>query len=202
MRQKQEKLKSHLNQLEKFVDEAELEPNFWFIPFNGAHYRKLLKSLSKMMDLSFFMSNKVESLSQVLKEFQLASENPQGYIKDIKNDLDLFKSKVCSSLHCLQELSFKKSLAVHDKHDIELGKLQKEDIEYYILTSFLQHSNDVSDGIDTGEGEEGEKLKSQVVLCLGGLGFCISNLLREVKEMEKEFQETVKWDNPSSHVIV
>lgn len=82
------------------------------------------------------------------------------------------------------------------------GTLQKEDIEYYILTSFLQRSNDVSDGIDTGEGEEGEKLKSQVVLCLGGLGFCISNLLREVKEMEKEFQETVKWDNPSSHVVV
>lgn len=202
LRQKQEELKSHLNQLEKFVDEAELEPNFWFIPFNGAHYRKLLNSLSKMMDLTFFMSNKVESLSQVLKEFQLASENPQSYIKDIKNDLDLFKSKVCSSLQCLQELSFNKSLAVHAKHDIELGTLQKEDIEYYILTSFLQHSNDVSDRIDTGEGEESEKLKSQVVLCLGGLGFCISSLQREVKEMEKEFQEIVKWDNPSSHVVV
>lgn len=57
---------------------------------------------------------------------------------------------------------------MHDKHDIELGTLQKEDIEYYILTSFLQRSNDVSDGIDTGEGEEGEKLKSQVAGSLFG----------------------------------
>lgn len=210
---KQDKLKSHLDQFEKFVVEAELEPNFWFIPFNGTYYRKLLRSVSKMRYLSLFMSNKVESLSVALKRFEVASEDLQSQIKGMKNDLDLFKKKVCSSLLCLQELSSKKSLAVCDKNDIELGTSQKanecrgsgtyeEDVECSILGSFLQHSNDLSDGIVTGEGEEDEKLKSQVVLCLGGLGFCITSLLREVLEMEKEFQELAKWENPSSHVVV
>ncbi|KAM5560061.1 hypothetical protein ABKV19_021295 [Rosa sericea] len=202
LKQKQDNLKSHLDQFEKFVVEAELEPNFWFIPFNSACYRKLLRSVLKMADLSLFMSNKVQSLSLALKRFEVAAEYLQSHIKGMKNDLDLFKNIVCSSLQCLQELSSKKSLAVHDKHDMELGALHEEDDECSILSSFLQHSNYVSDGIDSGEGEKDEKLKSQVVLCLGGLGFCITSLLREVQEMEKEFQELAKWENPSSHVVV
>ncbi|XP_050382849.1 uncharacterized protein LOC126799651 [Argentina anserina] len=212
-KQKQDKLKSHLDQFEKFVVEAELEPNFWFIPFNGACYRKILRSVSKTGYLSLIMSNKVESLSVTLKRFDVASENLQSHINCMKNDLDRFKEKVCSSLQCLQKLSSKKSLAVPEKHDIELGISEKandcrglgtckEDVESSTVSSFIQHSNDVLDGIRSGEGEEDEKLKSQVVLCLGGLGFCITSLLREVLEMETEFQELTKWENPSSHVVV
>ncbi|XP_024191216.1 uncharacterized protein LOC112195094 [Rosa chinensis] len=202
LKQKQDNLKSHLNQFEKFVVEAELEPNFWFIPFNSACYRKLLRSVLKMTDLSLFMSNKVQSLSLALKRFEVAAEDLQSHIKGMKNDIDLFKNIVCSSLQCLQELSSKKSLAVRDKHDMQLGALHEEDDECSILSSFLQHSNYVSDGIDTGEGKKDEKLKSQVILCLGGLGFCITSLLREVQETEKEFQELAKWENPSNHVVV
>ncbi|KAL6277867.1 hypothetical protein ACE6H2_021468 [Prunus campanulata] len=212
LRQKQKKLKSRVNKLQKFIEEAELEPNFWFIPFNGSCYRKLLRSLSKMGDLSLFMSNKIEFLSVVLQRCEIDSEDLQKHMKCIKNDIELFKKKVETSLQCLQELSSKKSLAVHDKHDIELGtspkanecrglETEKEEVEC-ILNSFLQHSNEVSDRVGTNTEGEDQKLKSQVIVCLAGLGFCISSLLREVREMEKEFQELVNLENPSSHVIV
>ncbi|BFG36140.1 hypothetical protein CerSpe_224140 [Prunus speciosa] len=212
LRQKQKKLKSHVNKLQKFIEEAELEPNFWFIPFNGSCYRKLLRSLSKMGDLLLFMSNKIEFLSVVLQRCEIDSEDLQKPMKCIKNDIELFKKKVETSLQCLQELSSKKSLAVHDKHDIELGtspkanecrglETEKEEVEC-ILNSFLQHSNEVSDRVGTNTEGVDQKLKSQVIVCLAGLGFCISSLLREGREMEKEFQELVNLENPSSHVIV
>ncbi|KAM1271612.1 hypothetical protein ACFX2I_032516 [Malus domestica] len=215
LRQKQNKLKSHVNKLEKFIEEAQLEPNFWFIPFNGACYGKLLRSLSNTGNLSIIMSNIIESLSLVLQRFKPDSEELQKPMKGIEKDLEIFKKKIGNSLQCLQELASKKSLAVHDKHDIESGTLsarengsrvldsEKEETEC-IVDSFLQNSNELSDKIATMTGliEDHQKLRVQVTVCLGGLGFCISSLLREVKEMEREFQELIKLEDPSSHVIV
>ncbi|RXI02287.1 hypothetical protein DVH24_026817 [Malus domestica] len=215
LRQKQYKLKSHVNKLEKFIEEAQLEPNFWFIPFNGACYGKLLRSLSNTGNLSIIMSNIIESLSLVLQRFKPDSEELQKPMKGIEKDLEIFKKKIGNSLQCLQELASKKSLAVHDKHDIESGTLsarengsrvldsEKEETEC-IVDSFLQNSNELSDKIGTMTGliEDHQKLRVQVTVCLGGLGFCISSLLREVKEMEREFQELIKLEDPSSHVIV
>ncbi|CAN6576386.1 unnamed protein product [Malus baccata var. baccata] len=214
LRQKQSKLKSHVKKLEKFIEEAQLEPNFWFIPFNGACYGKLLRSLSNMENLSLFMSNIIESLSLVLQCFDLDLEELRKPMKGFEKDLEIFKKKVGKSLHCLQELASKNSVAVHNKHDIEFGTSarendssgldsEKEETES-IVDSFLQNSNELSEKIAamTGLIEDHQKLRGQVTVCLGGLGFCISSLLREVKEMEKEFQELIKLEHPSSHVIV
>lgn len=50
--------------LETFVGEAELEPNFWFKPFHAGCYRKLLGSLSKMVDILAFTANQMEFSSR------------------------------------------------------------------------------------------------------------------------------------------
>ncbi|KAB2630698.1 hypothetical protein D8674_008217 [Pyrus ussuriensis x Pyrus communis] len=202
LRKKQSKLKSHVKKLEKFIEEAQLEPNFWFIPFNGACYGKLLRSLSNMENLSLFMSNIIESLSLILQCFDLDLEELRKPMKGLEKDLKIFKKK------------FGKSLHFHNKHDIEFGTSarendsrgldsEKEETES-IVDSFLQNSNELSSKIAamTGLIEDHQKLRGQVTVCLGGLGFCISSLLREVKEMEKEFQELIKLEHPSSHVIV
>ena len=47
----QTKLKMEVNELKKFVVEAKVEPNFWFLPFHSACYNKLLGSLSRLVDL-------------------------------------------------------------------------------------------------------------------------------------------------------
>ncbi|XP_041026775.1 uncharacterized protein LOC121266968 [Juglans microcarpa x Juglans regia] len=211
LREKQNKLKTNVKQLEKFIAEAELEPNFWFLPFHGSCYGKLLASLSKMMDLLTIVAYQIEFLSQVPKIFGVD-------IKELweSDDLQLFKKKVGSSLKCLKKLTSIKSLAALEKelqkkivsHDAELGKsananalrllcTDEQEVDS-ILSSILQHLNEETDKIYANECEK--QLKSQIVLCLSGLGFCIGSLMRETMEIEREIKELVKWENLLSHV--
>lgn len=213
LREKQKKLRAHLNELEKLITEAELEPNFWFSSFPCDSYKKLLGSLLKMVDLLLFASYTIEFLSQVSSSAGVALEELQEHIS---NDLELFKKEVGSTLKCLEEVTSIKSLAVLEKelqkkntsHDIELGKstnanesgvssADEEEVES-IVSSFLQHSRKLADKIYTSEGED--RLKNKMVLRLCGLGFSINTLMKETMKIEKEVKELVQRENPSSHI--
>ncbi|KAK1562731.1 hypothetical protein Q3G72_016248 [Acer saccharum] len=213
LRDKQQKLKSHINKLESFIEEAELEPNFWFMPFHGTCYRKLLGSLSRMADLLLFIAYKTEFLSQVSEMFGVDWKEIQEQIDD---DLELFKERVGNSLKCLEEVIMMKSLEMLQQElrkknvsrDDELGRSPSEDVPRSlgqdeedteeILCSFLQLSNGIANSITSKEEEQ--KLKSQMVLCLNGLSFCIRSLIKETTKIEKEVKELVKWENPTSNV--
>ncbi|KAK9289977.1 hypothetical protein L1049_008139 [Liquidambar formosana] len=210
LRAKQKKLKFNVNELEKFIGEAELEPSMWFLPFHGACYKNLFGSVSKMVDLLLFVAYKIEFLLEASEIVEVAWKELQ---EDLNKDLQQFKEKVGSSLKCLEEVTLIKSLAVLDKklqkanisHDVELGKSPHsnefrllstdEEVVEKILSSFLQHSREVNEKIHATEGEE--ELKSQMVLVLSGLGFCINSLMSETIEIEKHVKELVKWENPS-----
>ncbi|KAE8099424.1 hypothetical protein FH972_017408 [Carpinus fangiana] len=213
LREKQKKLRAQVNELEKLITEAELEPNFWFLSFPGDSYKKLLGSLLKMVDLLLFASYTIEFLSQVSSRAGVALEDLQEHIS---NDLELFKKEVGSTLKCLEQVTSIKSLAALEKklqkkntsQDIELGKssnanafrvssADEEEVEN-IVSSFLQHSSKVADKLYASEGED--KLKNKMVLCLCGLGFSINTLMKETMKIEKEVKELVKWENPSSHI--
>jgi len=213
LREKQNKLKTHFNDLEKFISEAGLEPDFWFLPFHGPCYGKLLESLSKMLDLTSFVTYKIEFLSQVSRRFALDFNELQERMND---DLELFKERVGSSLKHLEKATSIKSLAALEKElqkkvmsqDIELGNspnvnafqlfgTDEEEVKN-IMSSFLRHLNEEADKIYAKAIEE--KLKSQIVLCLTGLSFCIGCLIRETMEIKKEVKELVKWENPTNHV--
>lgn len=213
LRGKQNKLKTHITQLEKSIAEAELEPNFWFLPFHGSCYGKLLTSLSKMVNLLTFVAYQTEFLSKVP---EISGFDIKELQEHMDNDLEIFKSKVGSSLKCLQKLTSIKTLAALEKelqkkvvsNDMELGKsananasrllcTDEKEVEI-IISSSLRLLNEETDTVYAKEGEE--KRKSQIVLCLRGLVFCINSLIRETMEIEKEVKELVKWENPSSHV--
>ena len=213
LREKQNKLKTHFNDLEKFISEAGLEPNFWFLPFHGPCYGKLLESLSKMLDLTSFVTYKIAFLSQVSKIFALDFNELQERMNE---DLELFKGRVGSSLKHLEKATSIMSLAALEKElpkkvmsqDTELGNspnvnafrlfgTDEEEVEN-IMSSFLRHLNEEADKIYAKAIEE--KLKSKIVLCLTGLSFCIGCLIRETMEIEKEVKELVKWENPTNHV--
>jgi hypothetical protein len=204
LREKHKKLRNQVNELEKLITEAELEPNFWFSSFPGDSYRKLQGSLVKMVDLLLFASHTTEFLSQVSSRAGIALEELQEHIS---NDLKLFKKEVGSTLKCLEEFTSIKSLAVLEKelqkkntsHDIESGNSFRveEEIEN-IVSSFLQHSRKVADKIYASEGQD--QLKNKMVLSLCGLGFSINTLMKETMKTEKEVKELVKRENPSSHI--
>ncbi|XP_073282832.1 uncharacterized protein [Primulina huaijiensis] len=64
----QKRLKIHVNDLGKFIEEAEVEPNFWFLPFHSACYKKLKGSLSKMADFLLFESCAIEVIKKRVKK--------------------------------------------------------------------------------------------------------------------------------------
>ncbi|XVF05535.1 hypothetical protein REPUB_Repub05bG0180500 [Reevesia pubescens] len=210
----QKKLKIRVNQLGKFIGEAEVEPNFWFLPFHSACYGKLLGSLSKMVDLLLFGAHAIRFLEQ---ESQKLETSWKETVNKLDGDLNLFKESVGSLIKCLEKISLIKSLPILDKeleknntsYDLEMGKSpfpnflrvagsDDEDEMDEILSSFLQRSKEV---VDTIHGIEGEKeIKSQMVLSLSALGYCMKSLIRETRQIEEGIRELVQWENPSSHV--
>ncbi|KAF5953778.1 hypothetical protein HYC85_006634 [Camellia sinensis] len=209
LREKQEKLRTCVDKLQKFAGEAELEPNFWFLPFRIACYNKLFKSISKMADLLLFMAYRMEFLVEASQSCGLAWKELQ---EPINSDLELFKKNVNSSLECLEKITLIKCFAVieretHGKkihNDLELGKSSNTDERRMhadaekIVSSFLQHSKEATDKIWAEKGEE--RRKNEMAVCLSAIGFCISGLMRETKELEKGIKELIRWENPSRRI--
>lgn len=200
----QNKLKLHILEMGKFIVEAEAEPNFWFVPFNAVCYRKLLGSLSKMLDYLHFGSQALIILEQ---------KSGGSIDNKLDGDIKLFKDFVGSSMKCFEDVSLVKSLAILEKEfekkklsvDVELGTSQssyckvirsasEEEIDEN-FRSYFEHSKEFVDQIVNGE-----EFKGQVVLSLSALGFCMDGLVKETREIEKAIKEVVQWENPSSHV--
>ncbi|KAK2975093.1 hypothetical protein RJ640_014455 [Escallonia rubra] len=207
LRAQQKKLKSLVNDLENLSKYAEMEPDFWFLPFRASCYNKLQVSLSNMVALMHFMAYIMESLQQTSEKFGDAGKQIGEHVN---NDVELFKETLNTSLKSLEITSIK-SCAVFKKewqddkmHDLESGSLPIhvsatcDDVVEKILSSFLHNQKKVTEKILADEKEE--ELKGRMVLCLGSLGFCISRLLGETKEIEQGIKELVQWENPSSHI--
>ncbi|CAN6581188.1 unnamed protein product [Malus baccata var. baccata] len=161
------KLKPHVKELETFIQQAETEPNCWFLPFKGSGYTRVLGSLSKIADLLLF-----QNFGGVWEELR----------QQMNADLGLLKKKINSPLRCLEEATSIKPLPVSetrsesDYHDSKLGNPPRgfvtlgtddEEVET-IVSNFLQHLQEVADKVHASNSEE--KHKSQMVLCLTSLG--------------------------------
>ncbi|KAL4558251.1 hypothetical protein LXL04_036449 [Taraxacum kok-saghyz] len=203
----QRKVKANVNELRKFITEAEMEPNFWFLPFHNVCYSKLLKSLSNMEGLLVFLHHANEHLKQ---------ENLS--IKKLENEVEIFKEMIHPTLKCLEKVVLVKSLNNLDNEvhksgafetygDVELGKLpigrkglhkdgsNSEDEMENIVNSYLKVSQDIV------HGEGCEEVKGhEMVLSLSAVAFCLRGLVRETREIEKGVMELLQWENPSSHV--
>ncbi|XP_050369266.1 uncharacterized protein LOC126787416 [Argentina anserina] len=213
LRENQKCLKVHVEELGKLIAEADVEPNFWFLPFHSACYGKLMGSISKMMDLLVLSDHAIGVLEQNSLEGSW-----KGIVHILECDLELFKKIVGSLISCFKGITLIKSVTVLEKglddeesarsSDLELGKphtlktfrvcgLEDADMDE-IVSSYLQHSKEVVDKFHCPENDE--ELKGQIVLCLNSLGFCVSGLIRATREIEEEIKELVQWENPSSHV--
>ena len=206
LRRKHQEVRSRINNLEKFIAAAESEPNFWFLPFYGACYRKLLVSLRKMECLWLFVAIEIVTLSQVSDRLQVLINHI--YLLPLGGDVRF-------SLKCIEELISMNSLALLERgvqkistshDDTELGKsspsadevfrtlsLDEEEVE----NSISQHSKEEADGIEKREGAQ--ELKSRLILRIYSLEFCISSLIKETQEIGKQVKELITWENPGCH---
>ncbi|KAL4310477.1 hypothetical protein GQ457_01G017720 [Hibiscus cannabinus] len=213
LRGKQKNLKYHARKLQNFIAEAELEPDFWFLPFHRCCYNKLVRSIYKVSDLLHFSIHQIGFLSQASQILGITWEDIQQHIS---NELEHLAVKTGALSKCLDKVLLVKSLAdiekqlqpEHVSHDLESGKSpngalsthlgSEENSILEIGNSFLQQTIRVSDKTEGNEVEE--MLKSRMVLCLTGLVFCLNNLKREAMEIEKEIAELLKWENPTRYI--
>uniref|UniRef100_A0A803LCL5 Uncharacterized protein n=1 Tax=Chenopodium quinoa TaxID=63459 RepID=A0A803LCL5_CHEQI len=202
--EKAKSIKAQVNELDKYVGEAEAEPNFWYLPFHTSCYRKLMGPFAKMGDLLIFTAHAIGFLEEHIQSIELERMN---------DDLRHVVKMVATSMKSFQEVASIKSLIVLENDlaksgkrcDLEVGKsanfplmnLGEKDMEKFI-SSYLDHSKEVFEEIEFPEGDE--EIKSQAIMSLSALGFCLSCLMRETKEVEKGIKELVQWENPTSQI--
>ncbi|XP_016487715.1 uncharacterized protein LOC107807790 [Nicotiana tabacum] len=203
--EKQRHLNSQVEDLQKFIVDAELEPGFWFTPFPASCYQKLHKSLSNVMHLLYFMANSIESLSQTLHS---RDDDRKDIQEHINRDIEIIKEALSSSMSYIgKTISIRLLRASQDQpeeqicYDLEEGKSQCEyttssmsDKEQKTLSYILEHSKEVADKTTSIEGN-GE-LTRKTVLCWCSIGFCMRCLMNEVKDIEEGMKELVNWEDP------
>ncbi|KAL2332118.1 hypothetical protein Fmac_019699 [Flemingia macrophylla] len=188
------RLKMQLNDFRNFVVEAEAEPNFWFLPFNSACYNKLLNSFTRMEDLLWFGEHATKFLQQEFQRSGVCGVNM------LEGELghEIFRTKFVRNIE-----------KENNSYDIETGKasdgntcmvsgLGEDGIIEQTIGSFLHRSRLLVDKLYGDEGDN--ELKSQVVLSLSALGFCLYACLRETIQIEEAIKELVQWENPTSEV--
>ncbi|CAL9155538.1 unnamed protein product [Musa hybrid cultivar] len=211
-KEKEKKLRVKVTALRKYVQEAEAEPNFWFLPFPVACYKKLCASMTKMVDLLHFLAKSTVLLTEYSHGLaDVCDDIPDSIVGE---HLVHLKKLICSSAKCFAEALLVKSFARLEKEwkrkhitDVETGKVEGPYVDgvmgadgedcQKVIASFLQQANELMDRLDMSIDES---LKGQLVLCLATVGFCMEGLMKETRELEMQILELVQRDNPGAHI--
>ncbi|KAL8504663.1 hypothetical protein ACS0TY_016010 [Phlomoides rotata] len=170
-REKQRKLESLIRELKELVGDAELEPDFWYLPFRASCYQNMVKHLSNIRDMLHFVTYKFEVISKLLESTSLRDE---------------FKEEISNEMGLLQE-SLKQAVSTESKvEDLEAGVLLNKES----LTVFITEQR------EAGETTEDEEKK--VMRHMSATGFCISSIVKELKGVRICLREINRWENLSS----
>ncbi|GAB2226890.1 hypothetical protein Droror1_Dr00008687 [Drosera rotundifolia] len=203
--QKTEELENMIEELSRFIDEAKVEPNLWFKPFQGDWYSAQLQSIIRITDLLGFLVCATVSLIQGQQEMRASWD---ADAEQISMEVEIFKGKICSSLEYLEEVTTTKSTGQEENEsateeaDLENGKpTQSKQLEISSLNeadaediqaSFVQHSSNI---FKNAEGQQNAGVKRNMQMSLSSLGFCMSGLITELNELEKEVEQLSPHDN-------
>lgn len=187
--EKQRKLKSNILDLKKLCLNAELEPDFWFLPFNATCYNKLQDSLSKVDDLFFFVVYNINNMSH---DFQSCGVDCKELQECINDELEILKETVISSISTF--LDKPSLIKLFPDDDLEEGKFRKinDQKEERGLSFCFERSKEVIDRILSSQ--EKEELKGNSIIPLYALGYCISSMLKEIKYIKMAMKELAQWE--------
>ncbi|KAJ4772227.1 p-hydroxybenzoic acid efflux pump subunit aaeB [Rhynchospora pubera] len=194
----EKKLREQVGVLKKCITEANSEPNLWFLPFNTNYFQNLHESLSKMVDIMYFIGKGLENISLDCNgvEQPLTEE-----MKEIINgDIEKFKRVACASIKCLEMVCSSNNSR---PHDIEIGIVEEGLSEFGSLSEIHEQFKKVEMEIMENFGMEGLsywEIKVEIVLSVGSIGFCLGELMKEIKKMEKGVTALIQWENPGRNV--
>ncbi|QCD97825.1 hypothetical protein DEO72_LG6g2538 [Vigna unguiculata] len=204
------KLKFVVDQLEEVTMEAELEPNFWFIPFHNGCYRKMLESLSTMVDLLLFVAYSMEKVKLLLQKdetfFMDLCDRVNENVENVKNKVGLILNCLDKITRIQSSMELEKELKnINLSIDVDIEENLRNDAFWIwngdeevnnITYSFLHHLEKIANKACTNTDEE--MLKGQMLFHYGCLGFCSTSLMRETIKIHNEVKELLVWENPSS----
>lgn len=201
LREKQWHLKSQVLQLGKFISDAELEPDFWSLPFPVSCYQKLYRALTKIADLLYFMACNIELLSQASQSSNVAWKEIQEHInKDLELYMEIITSLTSSLSHCTDSQG---QLEEKKHHDLEEGNPNPTTYTAFctegkcaekILNSFLEHCKEVTEKLCDLGGMDDQRAKE--ALHMFAVGFCSSCLMEELAQVDKGIKELVQYEDP------
>ncbi|KAL8036612.1 hypothetical protein ABFX02_12G169800 [Erythranthe guttata] len=191
LREKQRNLSSLVCELRKFVADAELEPDFWYLPFRGSSYQKLVGSLSNIVHMLYFITYNFEILlelsekSNVCKEFQEQMSNELELFQETLSSLQVYLEKALST-----ESQADTNGSIDEKfRDLEMGKPQNREKQ---SVSIIAENKETERSTEAVESEE---LRERMIRCLGATGFCISSLMKEIDDTEMCIREIDQWES-------
>nr|GMC97530.1 uncharacterized protein LOC109158007 [Ipomoea batatas] len=195
LREKQWHLKSQVLLLGKFISDAELEPDFWSLPFPVSCYQKLHKALTKIADLLYFMACNIELLSQALQSSNVAWKEIQQHInKDLELYMQIITSLTSSLSHSadsqLPDLEEGNSNpTTYNTVFCAEGKYAEK-----ILNSFLEHCKEVTEKFCELGVKDDQRAKE--ALHMFAVGFCSRCLMEELAQVDKGIKELVQYKDP------
>ncbi|KAL0344549.1 UNVERIFIED_CONTAM: hypothetical protein Sradi_4286200 [Sesamum radiatum] len=193
LRDKQRNLSSLVCELKKIVADAELEPDFWYLPFRTSCYQNLVGHLSNIVDMLYFITSNFERLSELSETSAVCKE----FQEQMSSELKLFQETLSSSVeylekaHSIESQADSQEAVDEEIRDLEEGKLQNPDSPSALIT---EHK-----GVETNNeeevGEDNRRQRQKMIKCLGALGFCISSLVKEIDETEICRREIDQWES-------
>ncbi|KAL8039406.1 hypothetical protein ABFX02_10G035100 [Erythranthe guttata] len=169
----QRKFETCVQELSISVADADSEPDFWCLPFQTSCYKKVVASLSCIVNMVYFLEYNLEILSE--------------YHEQLDNELELLKESIKSLLKYLK-VSLVKTPPVdieEKSREIEAGKLRNSEKVNELVIEYEEKEN---------ERRHGET----VVRCMGAIEFCISSMRKEIDNVEIYVKEIVQWENYST----
>lgn len=152
LKEKQKRLKSHICRLRNYIEEAKVEPDFWFLPFPSSIYSKLLESYCKIEDLLHFATLSYESIIESCASNNLSVERIYGVISD---DLQAFESRVSKGFQSLTKLTMLTRKRQH------IARLEHSEDS----RSPSIHNHDVNCGIYTIKEQNPNSDYNSVLIC-------------------------------------
>ncbi|KAL0336836.1 UNVERIFIED_CONTAM: hypothetical protein Scaly_1958700 [Sesamum calycinum] len=192
LRDKQRNLSSLVCELKKIVADAELEPDFWYLPFRTSCYQKLVGHLSNIVDMLYFITSNFERLSDLSETSTLCKE----FQEQMSSELELFQETLSSSVeylekaHSIESQADSQEAVNEEFRDLEARKLQNPDSPSALITE----NNEVETNNEE-VGEDNRRQRQKMIQCLGALGFCISSLVKEIDETEICRKEIDQWES-------
>ncbi|KAL6528708.1 hypothetical protein OROMI_029353 [Orobanche minor] len=178
LRGRQRNFNSLVLELEKFVAEADLEPDFWYLPFRTSCYRKLVGSLTNISDLLYFITYNFGILLELCESSSNTCE-------------ELFKESLSSWQVYLETANLTESRSDPQENmqekfrDIEAGKLQYRDNPSNVSSKEHEEANRTTE-------------EARMMQCLGATRFCIGSLMREIDNIKICLRDINQWENHSS----